>query len=223
MVHGINNTYGGPEMMAAAWAPALLDGLILAGHSGALPGEDTGCAFCGDLFRAPGRFLGSTTATGLDDGESTEDEAGLLAAWWQVAAESDPTVFPPTIPTCPGRRVRHAGGVAALANSRFMAGAAELALTLWISQVRRYFTDPDLRPRVQARVAETITAGTLVVVGHSLGRWSPTKRCAPTRTGTSQRSSLWDRRWRPARSSSTGSDRHLASSTGACTPPGRAT
>lgn len=36
VVHGINNTYLAPEVMAKDWVPALLSGVNLAGHSGLL-------------------------------------------------------------------------------------------------------------------------------------------------------------------------------------------
>ncbi len=168
LVHGINNTYSGPETMAAEWVPALLSGLTLAGHPGSLAAEDIGCAFYGDLFRPPGRFLGGGHVGTADEAELTDDETELVAAWWQAAADSDPTVFPPSQRAL-SVASRTQAALAALANSRFMAGAAERALTIWIAQVRRYFTDPDLRARIQDRVAEAVTPDTQVVVGHSLG------------------------------------------------------
>jgi hypothetical protein len=33
-VHGINNTYSGPQLMEDAWRPALLSGVSLAGGAG---------------------------------------------------------------------------------------------------------------------------------------------------------------------------------------------
>lgn len=168
LVHGINNTYSGPEMMATEWVPALLSGLTLAGHPGTLAAEDIACAFYGDLFRPPGRFLGGGPADSVDAAELTDDETELVASWWQAAADADPTVFPPSQRAL-GVTSRTQAALAALANSKFMAGAAERALAIWISQVRRYFTDPDLRARTQARVAEAVTPETRVVVGHSLG------------------------------------------------------
>lgn len=167
-VHGINNTYGGLNSMAAAWVPALLDGVDLAGYRGKLTGSDIACVFYGDVFRRPGRLLGEERAGVVSAEDVDGDEAVLLAAWWRQASETDSAVVPP------GRRTLGAvGGVqaalAALAGSKFLAGAAEQLLVLWLTQVRAYFTRPEVREKIQHRFAEAIDRDTEVVVAHSLG------------------------------------------------------
>jgi pimeloyl-ACP methyl ester carboxylesterase len=57
----------------------------------------------------------------------------------------------------------------ALSGSRFFSGVAERAMVLALRQVRLYFTVPEVRACVQARVAAQVGAETRVLVGHSLG------------------------------------------------------
>jgi len=52
LVHGVAQQYGGAESLHAALAPALRDGVLLAG--GRLAAADVSVAFYGDLFRPPG-------------------------------------------------------------------------------------------------------------------------------------------------------------------------
>ncbi len=168
-VHGILNTYGAPEVMAAEWVPALLGGVTLSGNSGVLSEGDVSCVFFGDVFRRPGRYLGGDDVELLDP-EDVDDpaEASLLAAWWEAAAQVDPGVVPPSARTL-GPRIGVQAALAALAGSRFLAGVGERMLILWLKQVRVYFTQPEVRQKIQDRFAEAISADTRVVVAHSLG------------------------------------------------------
>jgi hypothetical protein len=53
-----------------------------------------------------------------------------------------------------------------------------------LQQVRRYLTDPVVRPVVQDRVAAGVDEDTRVVVGViRWDRWWPMRRCVPTRDG----------------------------------------
>jgi len=168
-VHGINNTYSGPRSMAEDWVPALLDGIDLAGHAGALGPDDVGCVFYGDLFRKPGRVLGDEDLAVLGP-EDVSDPADreVLAAWWRAAAGSDPGVVPPGARTL-GPVAGVQAALAALSGSRFLAGTTERLLILWLRQVRAYFTQPGLREQIQQRFSAAIGADTEVVVAHSLG------------------------------------------------------
>lgn len=168
-VHGINNTYSAPEVMAGEWVPALLGGVTLAGRTGLLSAEDVGCVFYGDVFRRPGRFLGADDVEllGPEDVEGP-DEVELLAQWWNEASRVDPGVVPPGARTL-GGKVGVQAALAALAGSRFLAGVSERLLILWLKQVRAYFTQPEIRNRIQARFADAVDADTRVVVAHSLG------------------------------------------------------
>jgi pimeloyl-ACP methyl ester carboxylesterase len=57
----------------------------------------------------------------------------------------------------------------ALSGSRFFAGLALRAMVFDLKQVHRHLTDPDLRVKALARVADQIGEDTQVVVAHSLG------------------------------------------------------
>lgn len=172
-VHGINNTYSAPERMVAQWVPDLLGGVSVAGGAEVLSPSDVQCVFYGDVFRRPGRTLGdedelseladADLIAGLD-----EQEAAVVAAWWAEAARVDDQVMPPQ-----ARTLGVASGVqaalAALAGSRFLAGATERLLLVWLWQVRAYFTRPQVRAEIQRRMAAGLGSDTRVVVAHSLG------------------------------------------------------
>jgi len=168
-VHGINNTYSARPVMASEWVPALLGGVELAGGRGRLSEADVACVFYGDLFRRPGRVLGDEDVETLE-ADDVEDgaEAELLAAWWQEAASTDPSVVTPGAPTL-GVMSGVQAALAALSGSRFLAGASERLLIFWLKQVRAYFTQPGIREQIQQRFADTVTADIEVVVAHSLG------------------------------------------------------
>jgi len=168
-VHGVNNTYSGVHVMARDWVPALMDGVELAGGSGLLTGDDVGCAFYGDVFRRPGRMLGSGDLSMLGPEDVDQNaEVELLQAWWQAAAASDTAVVPPGARTL-GPMLGVQAALAALSCSRFLAGTTERLLILWLQQVRAYFTNPHARERIQRLFAEVVGPDTQVVVGHSLG------------------------------------------------------
>jgi predicted alpha/beta hydrolase family esterase len=167
VVHGIANSYGGGAQMLAGWAPALCDGVNLAG--GVLTQGDITCVFYGDLFRRSGRFLSSDT--GVDDLDVSDLEEGdveLLLAWWQAAAESDALVAPPELRALGPRDLARAA-LWALSGSRFLAGLAAPVLIWWLKQVRAYMRDARVRSEVQARFSAALSEDTRVVVAHSLG------------------------------------------------------
>lgn len=170
LVHGINNTFGGPASMTAGWVPALLDGVALAGLAGRLSADDVDCAFYGDVFRRPGRRLGDgDELPGLGAGEVIDPaEAQLLLGWWEEAAAFDGGVIPPGLRTL-GVADGAQAALAALAGSQFLAGAAEDLLAVWLGQVRAYFTQSELRQTIQQRFADAIREDTETVVAHSLG------------------------------------------------------
>ena len=89
-IHGIAQQVRGPEVLRAAWAPALRDGVTL---SGAEPPDedDLEIAFYGDLFRGKGgKAAGSPPYTAVDLEEGFERD--LLEAWWAGAAAIDDAV-----------------------------------------------------------------------------------------------------------------------------------
>lgn len=95
-VHGVGQQLKGEDVLAAEWVPALRDGMRRAGVREALlpVACDVGFVFYGDVFRPAGRGLAVGDAW-LTADDLNEYERGLLAAWWQGAAEADPGVVAP--------------------------------------------------------------------------------------------------------------------------------
>jgi hypothetical protein len=168
-IHGIAQQVRGPEVLRAAWAPALRDGVLL---SGAQPPEaaDLEIAFYGDLFRREGgKAVGGPPYTATDVEEGFEQE--LLEAWWAEAAANDKAIPGPDNPT--KTKLRTAKTVQralnALSQSRFFAGLTERLIIGFIKQVHTYFDDDSVRGEIQSRVDRAVRSGTAVLVGHSLG------------------------------------------------------
>ena len=163
-VHGIGQQLKGRHTLKTGWLPAMRDGLERA--NAPIPAdEDVACAFYGDLFRTKG--LGEPPYTARDVADGFEQE--LLTAWWRSAAAVEPQVPGPEDKTKlrtpdPVQRALHA-----LSRSKFFAELGERALIRFIKQVRRYFTEPELRAQALERIAREVDADTRVLVGHSLG------------------------------------------------------
>jgi pimeloyl-ACP methyl ester carboxylesterase len=169
LVHGINNTFSGPRVMACTWVPALLDGVDLVGGKAELSADDIACVSYGNVFRGPERFLGDADEDNLDaDDIEAGDEADLVLEWWRAAANNDSAVVPPDARTLGGAGLLQSA-LAALAGSKFLASASERALIFWLKQVRAYFRDSYLREQIQFCFADAIQPDTRVVVAHSLG------------------------------------------------------
>lgn len=167
-IHGINNTYRGPGLMAGPWRDALLSGVQLAGGEGMLSAEDIGCVFYGHIFRRGGRPLAPDAPrygpAGADEGYERE----LRLRLWTAADEVDPHVVAP--------RRRAIGLVstvraafAALTASRLLSSTTDRALVLALKQVHAYFADATVRATIQRRFRAAIGPDTRVVVAHSLG------------------------------------------------------
>jgi hypothetical protein len=153
LVHGIAQQYKGPESVRAECAPALVDGVRLAG--GNLAAEDFSVAFYGDLFRPAGsRAFGTPDYDYTDVRDPFEQE--LLSLWWHRSRSETPTRA-----RTPQWVQRAVYGLCA------SAGVPESALIGHLKQVRSYMTDAEVRQKVRRRVAEQLEAD--VVIGHSLG------------------------------------------------------
>lgn len=167
LAHGIAQQYRGAESLLADWYPALADGLALAAEVRP-ERRDVSMAFYGDLFRPSGhRGLGipELDASDVEDGLERE----LLLAWWETAAREESQVAGADLPV----RLRTPDLVQraldALSHSAFFAGTSERLMIHSARQVRRYFTEPELRAEVRDRLLRALTAETEVVVAHSLG------------------------------------------------------
>ncbi|WP_326694566.1 hypothetical protein OG709_16135 [Streptomyces sp. NBC_01267] len=167
LVHGIAQQVKGPETLLADWYPALSDGVTLAGRAGPDRNE-VSMAFYGDLFRPAGyRGLGQPELDAFDVQEGLE--RGLLLQWWTSAAEQEAWVAGPGAATRVRTPFLVQRALDALSHSSFFSGLSERAMISSARQVRRYFTEPQVRAAVQERLARLVTRDTEVIVAHSLG------------------------------------------------------
>lgn len=167
LVHGIAQEVMGPETLLTNWYPAMSDGLALAANIH-VPRDEVSMAFYGDLFRPAGhRGFGSPELDASDVQEGLERE--LLLRWWESAAELETSVAGPAAPA--RLRTPHLvqRALDALSHSSFFAGLSERMMISSARQVRRYFTEPDVRTSIQDRIARRVTRETEVIVAHSLG------------------------------------------------------
>lgn len=165
--HGIGKQYRGPSMLQSVLAPAVVDGVHLAGGK-QLSVDDVRVAFYGDWFRRPGaKGSDFVSADELTDPYEVE----LLLALWAGAAQTEPDRVP--APNAGGKKlpvpVSVQRALDALSRSRFLAGQADTFLLGVLRQVRRYLTEPTTRVEVQRRVTDCVGEDTRVVIGHSLG------------------------------------------------------
>ncbi|MGW2781347.1 hypothetical protein ACWC3X_08875 [Streptomyces populi] len=167
LVHGIAQQLKGAQTLLGDWYPALCDGIGLAGGPPVSPAQ-VAMAFYGDVFRPAGhRGLGIPE---LDAGDVEEGfERELLLLWSEAVADSEDGVGRPRATG----RMRASDTVQRalnlLSRSAFFAGLSERLMIYSVRQVRRYFTEPELRARVQDRLVPEVTDRTEVIVAHSLG------------------------------------------------------
>ncbi|WP_037906053.1 hypothetical protein [Actinacidiphila yeochonensis] len=167
LVHGIAQQNKGPQTLLADWYPSLKDGLILAAGVD-LAQDEVSMAFYGDLFRPAGhRALGEPELDASDIQEGIERD--LLHQWWMSAAEQERRVAGPGTATRLRTPLLVQRALDALSHSAFFAGLSERAVIGSARQVRRYFTEPEIRTGVQSRLARAISQDTEVIVAHSLG------------------------------------------------------
>lgn len=166
-IHGIAQQVTGPEVLRATWAPALRDGVTLAGLEPS--GEtDLEIVFYGDLFRTQGgKAVGGPPYVAADVQEGFERE--LLEAWWAEAAAGDVAVPGPGATTKLRTPRTAQRALHALSQSHFFAGLAERVIVRFIKQVHAYLDDGSVRAQIQARVDRVAGSDTAVLVGHSLG------------------------------------------------------
>jgi hypothetical protein len=167
LVHGIGQQYKGVESLRADCAPALRDGVGLAG--GKLDADEVEVAFYGDIFRPQGSrssFIPDYDASDVSD----PFELGLLEVW---RAEVERMNSSDGYSSASAMRVRTPNWVQrallSLSSYTFFSGLSERVIIGSLKQVGAYFSDSDVRRRIQRRVADSLTGETQVVVGHSLG------------------------------------------------------
>ncbi len=164
LVHGIGQQLEADTTLKNLWSDALRGGVRNAGL-GDLAVSEVACAFYGILFRLPG-----TMGDGLYDASDVEEgfEQELLAQWWQAAADTDSRVVGPGEKVM-GTPILVQRALDALSGATFFAGIAEHLMIRSLKQVRRYFSEPELRLAIRRRVEACVTGETRVLVGHSLG------------------------------------------------------
>ena len=96
-------------------------------------------------------------------------ESELLLALWRRAAEVDPRVVPPDEEVLARTPVWACRALAALSRSRFLAGVSDRLLIGDLKQVRRYFTEPELRSKSEARWPRRSRTTRASWSAHSLG------------------------------------------------------
>ncbi|MFG2629690.1 hypothetical protein [Streptomyces sp. NPDC048473] len=167
LVHGIAQEIKGPETLASDWYPALSDGIALA-TGPRLARNDVSMAFYGDLFRPSGhRGFAEPDLDAFDVQEGLERK--LLLQWWASASEQEARVAGPGAATRLRTPLLVQRALNALSHSSYFSGLSERAMIGSARQVRRYFTEPQVRAAVQERLARLVTRDTEVIVAHSLG------------------------------------------------------
>lgn len=193
LVHGIAQEQRQADDLEADWLPALAGGVRAAGHPDladrlwrhgpATWGTEVRMAAYGDLFLPP-------DSQGDDDdlGDLTPEQQDLavtLAAEWlkrAAARDGHPDQPAAAIQLAyldadheeQGRREEASrAALNGAARLRWFAprgmAFAERFVNTSLRQVTSYFTDADLRGRIQQRVLAHLDPGTRVVIGHSLG------------------------------------------------------
>lgn len=177
LVHGIAQQFEGPETLGLKLGAALRDGVQL-GANLTLEPADVACAFYGNAFIEEG-----TRPADLPpwDEKYVEDglEAELLDAWFQRAAELEPSIPPldeegtRSLKAAATSRALQVKWVRArlngLVKADFFQGLGKRFLVSELKQVRRYLDDPPTWQAARASVAEQVGEDTRVIVAHSLG------------------------------------------------------
>lgn len=170
-VPGFGQQNKGESILRSEWAPALRDGIWIAGAgqiADTLTDDRVGMAFYGDVFRRPGRRLTADPILTAEDLDPFEQD--LLMAWWEETARTDPSVLAPdartlAVPTPRGTQT----ALRALSMSKTFAGLPERTLLRDLRQIRDYIDDQNIRHEARQRVALAVREDTRVLVGHSLG------------------------------------------------------
>jgi hypothetical protein len=166
IVHGVGQQFAGENTLRSKLLPALQDGLAVKGIN--VDPAEVAFAGYGDIFRPADEYL--SVDEYLDASDVDDDYSlALLSAWWERAATLEEAVVPPDAETL-ARSPRWAqNALYALNRSRFFSGLAERALIGDLKQVKRYFSDKEIRQQAQLAVSRKVDRDTRVMIGHSLG------------------------------------------------------
>lgn len=204
LVHGIGQQAGSARQQIDQWLPSLVKGILLSGHPaagsvaaelspsiGAEPSDTIAMAFYGDLFLASGVQGGGEDASPEAIAVAELLAAALLRSALQrgiqqgdVRLETEASSFLHQID--PSRTEIQAAGAVARSAMAMLDGNHWLAARIFglaqrakpdLLQVARYLTDDQIRSQVQGRIADLFTAGTRVVISHSLGTVAAWERC----------------------------------------------
>jgi hypothetical protein len=167
-VHGIAQQQLGARQLLRDWVPALTDG-VAAAHGVSVGDVPMDLAFYGNLFLTPGRP--GRMGPGDGDLEDLQDEelVDLVEAAHEVLREEDIAAAEQLPPQMGYTRTPVAlQGVLRALDARFGRAGGVLYLGT-LRQVRRYLVDPQLKGRADEIVANAVTSGCRILIGHSLG------------------------------------------------------
>ena len=196
LVHGINHQRETPDLIEAAWLPALAGSVRLAGRPDlddrlwpprSRPDSiDCRAAYYGGLFRSPdqmgeGDDLRDLTPEQRDLAETLSLEWLRRVAEQSPSGSADGTQARETLDIAQNPQRAQAMGrgniwrevLNTLARSSWIAGAgmflAERYVNTALAQVTRYLTEPAIREQAQKAVLALVDPETRVIIGHSLG------------------------------------------------------
>jgi hypothetical protein len=196
LVHGINHQRETPDLIEAAWLPALAGSVRLAGRPDladrlwpprSRPDSiDCRAAYYGGLFRSPDQM-----GEGDDLRDLTPEQRDLAETlsleWLERVAErvtsgsTDGAQARQTLDIAQNPERAQAMGsgniqrevLKTLARSSWIAGTgmflAERYVKTALAQVTRYLTEPAIRGQAQGPVLDLVDTETQVLIGHSLG------------------------------------------------------
>lgn len=194
-VHGMDNQRETPDLIEAAWLPALAGSVRLAGRPDLADrlwpprtrrdGIESRAAYYGDLFRAPDQMGSGDDLRDLTPGQTALAEV-LALEWLDRIAERAP---PGSADADQARLaldiVRNPERAQAMGRGNVLREAlktldrlpwmAKLGMAFAgrfvtaLTQVTRYLTDETLREQARKAVLDFVDADTRVIIGHSLG------------------------------------------------------
>ncbi|MBO2455803.1 hypothetical protein J4573_52615 [Actinomadura barringtoniae] len=166
MVPGVAKRLEGDLSLHRTLFTPLRQGLARAGVG--IGPEDVVVVSYGKTFRPKDEMLSPQPYYDADDVEPGFEQ-DLLRALWERAADVDEKVVAPEAETLFRSPAWVQRALYALTMSAFWSGVGEQAFISFLKQVRRYFTDDDVRSAARAALAGAVNEDTRVIVAHSFG------------------------------------------------------